>query len=225
MTIERPTVAPETIGAIILCGGHSTRMGRDKATLPFGNETLLARIVRLVRSAATGRIIVVVGANFNADHYRAMCEELPASVEFVKDEIPDSGPLEGLRCGLSALSHDTETAFVCSCDMPLLQPSIILQLCSMLKKQPPEIVAVVPEVQGQLHPLCAVYRTSTATMAASLLAKGERRLRAFVQALNVHRIGEDELKHADPELISLVNCNTPIDYETALRRAEGSGSC
>ncbi|MBL8812752.1 MAG: molybdenum cofactor guanylyltransferase [Planctomycetaceae bacterium] len=213
------------IGAVILCGGHSTRMGRDKAMLPFGNETLLARIVRLVGSAVTGRIIVVAGADISADRYRATCAELAASVEFVKDDLPDSGPLEGLRRGLAALSHDTEIAFVCSCDMPLLQPRVILQLCSVLNGQPSETVAVVPDVQGQLHPLCAVYRTSTAATAAGLLAKGERRLRAFVEALDVHRIGDDELNLADPELVSLMNCNTPRDYENALRRAGSSGSC
>lgn len=214
-----------TIGAVILCGGHSTRMGRDKAMLPFGNETLLARIVRLVGTAVTGRIIVVAGADISVDLYRTTCAELSASVELVKDDLPDSGPLEGLRRGLAALRLDTEMAFVCSCDMPLLQPGIILQLCSVLKEHPPETVAVVPDVQGQLHPLCAVYRTSTAATAAGLLAKGERRLRAFVEALDVCRIGEDDLKLADSELDSFMNCNTPGDYENALRRAGSSGSC
>lgn len=225
MTIERATIAPATIGAVILCGGHSTRMGRDKATLPFGNETLLVRIVRLVRSAVTGRIIVVTEADISTERYRAMCEVLPASVELVKDDLSDSGPLEGLRRGLAALSQNTEVAFVCSCDMPLLEPNVIQQLYAVLKDQSSETVAVVPDVQGQLHPLCAMYRTSTATTAASLLAKGERRLRAFVQALNVYRICEEELKRVDPELASLMNCNTPSDYELALRRTGCSGSC
>ena len=100
-----------TAGGIVLCGGKSTRMGRSKALLPFGPETMLQRVVRLLGSVV--QPIVAVAAVDQA------LPTLPASVIVTRDERGGRGPLEGLRAGLKALPPEVEGAYVTSCDVPL----------------------------------------------------------------------------------------------------------
>src|SRR4030095_9801270 len=88
-------------GAVVLCGGKSTRMGSSKALLPFGPETMLQRVVRLLADVVSP--IVVVAA---VDQPLPM---LPPEVIITRDELEGRGPLEGLRAGVKALPTDTET--------------------------------------------------------------------------------------------------------------------
>ncbi len=96
-----------TTGGIVLCGGKSTRMGVPKATLPFGHETMLQRVVRLLGAAASPIIIVAAREQLLPD--------LPDDVIVTRDEREQRGPLEGLRAGLKALPDAVETAYVTSC--------------------------------------------------------------------------------------------------------------
>ena len=93
-----------TLTAIILCGGRSTRMGRDKSALPFGDETMLARVTRLAGSIA-GQVLVVGR------------RDQPEST--THDAMDDQGPLAGLAAGLAASTTDLNV--VVACDMPLVQ--------------------------------------------------------------------------------------------------------
>src|SRR3954464_8854944 len=88
-------------GGIVVCGGRSTRMGSSKALLPFGPETMLQRVVRLLGTVVSP--LVVVAAPEQA------LPELPASVSITRDEREGRGPLEGLRAGLKALRPDVES--------------------------------------------------------------------------------------------------------------------
>src|SRR6476620_11737545 len=103
-----------TAGGIVLCGGLSTRMGSSKALLPFGSETMLQRVVRLLGTVVSP--LVVVAAPEQA------LPDLPAAVTITRDENPGRGPLEGLRAGLKALPTGIDIAYVTSCDVPLLVP-------------------------------------------------------------------------------------------------------
>src|SRR5581483_4939796 len=85
---------PMTPGALILCGGHSRRMGRPKAWLPFGPARMLQRVVRLVGQAA-GPIVVVAAEGQDIP-------ALPPSVTVVRVAVSDRGPLQGLAAGLAA---------------------------------------------------------------------------------------------------------------------------
>src|SRR6187200_1491424 len=96
-------------GGIVLCGGRSTRMGSPKALLPFGAETMLQRVVRLLATSVSP--IVVVSAPEQS------LPDLPADVIGTRDEQEGRGPLEGLRAGLKALPGASEIAYVTSCDV------------------------------------------------------------------------------------------------------------
>ena len=84
-----------TTDGSVLCGGKSTRMGAPKATLPFGPETMLQRVVRLLETVVAP--IVVVAARGQE------LPELSPDVPITRDEQDARGPLEGLRAGLKAL--------------------------------------------------------------------------------------------------------------------------
>ena len=90
------------LAGIVLCGGKSTRMGVPKATLPFGPETMLQRVVRLLGTVADP--IVVVGARDQE------LPALPPAVLITRDERDARGPLEGLRAGLTALPAAADAA-------------------------------------------------------------------------------------------------------------------
>src|SRR5262245_47343626 len=113
-----------TAAGIVLCGGCSTRMGIAKATLPFGNETLLQRVVRLLHTVVDP--IIVVGAR------EQVLPALPVDVVVARDERNQSGPLEGLRAGLRALPNHVEIAYATGCDAPLLEPRFVERMIELL---------------------------------------------------------------------------------------------
>jgi molybdopterin-guanine dinucleotide biosynthesis protein A len=191
-----------TDGAIVLCGGRSTRMGRDKASLPFGDETLLARVVRLVR-AAVPEVVLVAREG----------QALPGGLEAVRDPAEGLGPLAGLATGFQALRADR--AFVAACDLPLLQPALVQRLLD----EAGDAEACVPRVDGVPMTACAVYRREAGVAAAALVAGGERRLRALLDRVRTRYVETEALRAADPGLVSFADCDTPEAYDRVLRKA------
>jgi len=196
-----------TAGGIVLCGGKSTRMGSSKALLPFGNETMLQRVVRIL-GQVVGPIVVVA----------AIDQELPAlprDIIVTRDEREGRGPLEGLRAGLRALPADVDTAYVTSCDVPLLVPGFVSQMLDLAAGYD---IAVM-EIDGFTHPLSAVYRRSTLAPVEDLLANDRLRPVFLFDAVKTRRVRPEEMT-ADPDLRTLRNLNTRADYEQALLEAQ-----
>ncbi len=193
-------------GAIVLCGGKSTRMGSPKALLPFGPETMLQRVVRLLSGVVTP--IVVVAA---ADQ---PLPELPPQVIVTRDEQEGRGPLEGLRAGLKALPAHVDAAYVTSCDVPLLEPAFVREMLDLANGFE---IAVI-EIDGFPHPLSAVYRRAVLSHVEELLAAARLRPVFLFDSVKTRRIRPDEIT-ADPELRTLRNLNTRKEYEQALADA------
>ncbi len=191
-------------GALVLCGGRSVRMGRDKATLPFGAETLLQRVVRIVRPLVD-EVVVVTAAG-------QVTPPLPEAVRVVRDETPDQGPLGGLQAGLRAASADVLLAT--GCDVPFLQPALVALLFASIA----EADIAVADEGGFTHPLAAVYRRSVLPVVERLLGQARRRPVFLFEEVATVRVGEAALRRADPDLRSLANLNTPAAYEAALAR-------
>lgn len=190
-------------GGIVLCGGKSSRMGRSKALLPFGPETMLQRVVRLLSSVVHPVVIVAAAGQRLPD--------LPAEVLVTRDEREGRGPLEGLRAGLRALPAAVELAYVTSCDVPLLVPEFVREMIAFAEGHD---VAVV-DVDGFAHPLSAVYRRSTLPHVEDLLAHDRLRPIFLFERVRTRRVHRREIT-ADPELRTLQNVNTPADYQHAL---------
>ena len=192
------------IGGIVLCGGKSTRMGVPKATLQFGTETMLQRVVRRLGSVVSP--IIVVAARDQS------LPPLPDTVTVTRDEREAKGPLEGIRAGLSALPESIEAAYITSCDVPLLVPAFVERMIVLMGDHD---IAVM-EVDGFPHPLSAIYRRDTLSHVESLLAGDRLRPVFLFDAVRTRRVKPEEMLVVDPELKTLRNLNTPEDYRAAL---------
>ena len=192
---------------IVLCGGKSTRMGSPKALLPFGHETMLQRVVRLLGTIVSP--VVVVAAP------QQPLPNLPVAVTVARDEREDRGPLEGLRAGLKALPSAVDVAYVTSCDVPLLVPGFVQHMIELLDEHD---IAVM-EVDGFPHPLSAVYRCSTLPHIDTLLAADRLRPVFLFEAVRTRRVKPAEMEAVDPALLTLRNLNNRADYLEALSSA------
>jgi len=193
-------------GGIVLCGGKSTRMGTSKALLPFGAETMLQRVVRLLSEVVP--VIVIVAASDQ------QLPELPPHAVVTRDEREGRGPLEALRAGLRALPANIERAYVTSCDVPLLVPGFASQMLALSRGYD----AAVMEIDGFAHPLSAVYARTTLAPIEQLLADDRLRPAFLFERVKTRRVRAEEMT-ADPDLRTLRNLNTRDDYERALVEA------
>lgn len=196
----------ESHGGIVLCGGKSTRMGSSKALLPFGRETMLQRVVRLL-SSVVSPIVIVAAVDQELP-------ELPRDVIVTRDEHEGRGPLEGLRAGLKALPADVDAAYVTSCDVPLLVPGFAMQMLELAREHD---IAVM-EIDGFTHPLSAVYRRAVLPRVEDLLSHDRLRPVFLFDAVKTRRVTPEEMT-SDPDLRTLRNLNTRDDYERALSEA------
>src|SRR5688500_6667405 len=192
---------------VVLCGGKSTRMGVPKATLPFGDETMLQRVVRLL-GAVVSPIIVVAARDQSLP-------PLPDSIRITRDERDAKGPLEGIRAGLSALPASIDAAYITSCDVPLLVPAFVERMIALMGEHD---IAVM-EIDAFPHPLSAIYRCNTLPLVESLLAADRLRPVFLFDAVRTRRVKPEEMIPVDPELRTLRNLNTPDDYRAALADA------
>lgn len=197
------------LGSIILCGGLSTRMGRDKATLPFGPELMLQRVVRLVSERIDlEQIVVVAAAN-------QPLPELPTAVRITVDRRPECGPLEGLAAGLRATQDGIEAVYATSCDAPLLKPAFISRMFDSLQTYD----IAVPFDAQYFHPLAAIYRPRVVEAIERLIESGQLRTSAIFDQVPTRRVGIEELRDVDQNLQSLMNLNRVDDYHAALASA------
>ena len=180
-------------------------MGRPKFSLPFGGETLLQRSVRNLRGTVCP--IAIVGASGqnlpDISHVLSIC-----------DPVANQGPLMGLMTGLKHVEGVSAWALGTGCDMPFISTELIQCLKS---HRTTEAEIVIPRIDEQFYPLCALYRTALWRKAKMLLEKGERRLLALVDVCRVQIVARDALARIDPDLRFLMNINTPQCYQNALR--------
>jgi molybdopterin-guanine dinucleotide biosynthesis protein A len=144
------------------------------------------------------------------------------------------GPLPALIAGLNQLPEIVEAAFVTGCDAPLLKPALVEWLFkrwaaaqSDVVPEEKRFVVVAPADGLHLHPLCAVYGAACRVgLAAEAAYSGCRSLRGALNSTAITKlcVPVDELRAVDPELESLINCNTPQEYEAALRRCGANQS-
>jgi len=175
-------------------------MGRDKAALPFGGESMLERIARIVGGVADE--VIVVGR---------LDQQAPAGVTVVHDSVEDLGPLAGIAAGLSA--SRTDLNLVVACDMPLVNPAVLMRLVEMIDDHD----ACVAIADGHVSALCGVYRSRAAKSAHTLLDSGERRVMRLLDRIDTNRVDAASLRDLDPNLDTFLSVDTPEKYADALR--------
>jgi molybdenum cofactor guanylyltransferase len=195
------------IAGVVLCGGKSSRMGRPKLSLPFGTETMLARVVRIVGEVVSPVVVIAAAGQELPD--------LPAGTLVAVDEISEQGPLGGLAAGLALLRGRAEAVYLSACDVPLLKPQFVLALIDALG--PHELA--VPWDGEYFHPLAAAYRLTVAARVNQLIAESRLSIHRLAQERDARRVAVQELRAVDAELSSLRNVNSPDQYREALRMA------
>jgi molybdopterin-guanine dinucleotide biosynthesis protein A len=197
-----------SLGAVVLCGGESRRMGRPKAWLPFGAELMLERVVRLAGTVA--RPIVVVAAPGQE------LPPLPAGVAIVRDQVSGRGPLQGLAAGLAQFDSSADLVYAMATDVPFLEPRWMTRLVELSSGYD----LVIPRVGGFYHPLAALYQPAAVLPAIESLLLADRLGLVFlVDAVKTRVTDETEMKTVDPTLDTLRNLNHPDDYTRALADA------
>jgi molybdenum cofactor guanylyltransferase len=203
-------------GGVVLAGGRSSRMGTPKAALEWHGSTLLRRTAGIVARATDGPVVVV----------RAPGQELPAlpkGILVADDAQEGKGPVQGIAAGLAALRGRAEIAFVSSTDMPFLHPAFIRRVLRVLVDSERTDVAL-PVAGGFKQPLAAAYRVSLASTAERLVKEDRLRPAFLFDECTVEQLDDEALRKdpvlaaLDPDLDSVVNVNTPADYQAALAR-------
>jgi molybdenum cofactor guanylyltransferase len=190
-------------GAIILSGGKSRRMGTNKALLPVSEKPNIERIKDELLPVFEDMILVT--------NHQETYEFL--NVKMVSDRYPGKGPLAGIHAGL--LASDQEVNLVVACDMPFISAGLGAVLVENLR----EYDAVVPIIEGTMHPLFAVYRKKTIHVFENCLENNNLRMIHLLDQLNVLYLTEENLQSFTNDSLAQIffNMNHPEEYQDVIR--------
>lgn len=193
----------EKPATLILCGGKSSRMGREKAFIEIGGVPLIERVIAVAREISDELLLIAPDAARFAH----------LGVPVLTEENPGLGPIEAMRVGLEAMK--APAAWVLACDLPNLEPEPLQAMVPLLKG---DAMAVVPREEGRVHPLCALYRRGSATFFDRAI---NRRERALYHVLETMSVIHADLSHLDARPGFLDNLNTPEDLDRSLKQGGG----
>lgn len=188
------------ISAIILAGGQSKRMGKDKSSVVFMGETLLDHVVKALKNHPLVSQIIV---SINKEPEK----RLPFA-DYVFDDVPHLGPLGGILASLKISKN--ELNFIIACDMPFVNSKAINELVSYAD----EYDVVVPQNKKGIEPLFGIYKKSCMNIIEVAMKRGDRRVIDFYPDVKVLKIPVDMIKSACPEK-DFYSINTPEELEKA----------
>jgi molybdopterin-guanine dinucleotide biosynthesis protein A len=178
------------ITGVIMAGGKSSRMGKDKGLLLFRGNPLVQYAIDLLKPFCSGLFISTANEAY-----------AQFGIPLVKDDIPDCGPMGGIYSALKA--SNTNYIFVLACDMPFVS-SITIQT---LLNEVANCECVIPNVNGKLEPLCAIYSKSMIPLLKEKLEKSELALYQLIADSN------SKMVYFDTDLHVFNNCNTPNELD------------
>ncbi|MHB9093204.1 MAG: molybdenum cofactor guanylyltransferase [Eubacteriales bacterium] len=195
--------------AIVLAGGKSTRMGKDKALIVVQRDKMLAGVICLL-SKEFSEIIISASDNLYGE----------LGLKTVPDIYPGRGPLGGIHAGLRASSYDVN--FVVACDMPFINT----RLAAYMVDAAPGYDIVVPRLGDYYQPLFAVYTKNCLPAIERQLNQGRNKITTFYPGMKTRFVEPEEIeKYGDPNEL-FFNVNTPVDLEMAKgmagRKLDGS---
>ena len=184
----------QTLG-VVLVGGASRRMGRDKASIEFNGSTLLERSVAVLKEVFTS--VVISGG-----------DDPPAGVRVLPDLVPGLGPLGGLDTAYRAAAG--RDVFLLAVDMPFVDASTIRRIAE------PRVTAMsvrVPVADGRRQSLCAVYGSGLGPVVRDRIEGKDRSMESLFGAVDI-----EEITGFDDDVF--MNVNTQADLDSALRRID-----
>jgi molybdopterin-guanine dinucleotide biosynthesis protein A len=188
---------PRQTAGFVLAGGHSRRMGRDKALLPYRGQPLILHVAAEVAKAA-GYVTIVGGPATYRD----------LGFPYIADKYPDFGPVGGIATALSTSS--AEWNVIVACDMPGLRAQFLQTLRRLTAS---EFDAVVPQTpDGRVHPLCAIYNLTALPVFEAAIQQQIHKLTDLLPRLRVRFAATGDSN-------SCLNMNTPQDW-TLFQKAD-----
>jgi molybdenum cofactor guanylyltransferase len=186
--------------AVILAGGKSSRMGRDKAWLEIGGQTLLARQIQLARE--TGAAEIFISGRTEA-HYSEFNRRV------LQDKFPNAGPLAGIESALDSIS--TPLLLVLAVDLPEMHVEFLRQLAMHCA----ENLGAIPRVNRNIEPLAAFYLKAAQPLAATLLRTGDNAVSTFAERCVQSGLARFvELPASETKYFT--NWNSPADLASAI---------
>lgn len=206
---------------LILAGGSSRRMGRDKLLLPVPpNGIPLVRHVAERLVPLTAKMTVVANDSSicaavhdlggGASQWGVDGMGAHAVVSCLADDVPGDGPLGGLATGLRKVE---DWALTVAGDMPFISAACCRFL---IESSDFDCDAVVPVLEGRAQPLHAVYSRRCLPSVERALAAGRRRMDSFWEEVRVRNVEAEPMRAFDPDLLTFTNVNTPCEWEKAL---------
>ncbi len=193
--------------AIVLAGGMSRRLGRNKALEDVGGRPLVLRALDRLSEVADDAVVVV------NDEKRAEELPLPGSVRVAIDRYAGSGPLGGIFTGLSACSR--QWGIVAACDMPFLNTMLWQDILARRSGHD----AVVPVLDGRPEPTHAAYSKSCLPRVEERLESNDLKIARFFDEVRVAYVPQARVEELDPERLSFFNVNTQEDLDRAREMA------
>jgi molybdenum cofactor guanylyltransferase len=199
------------VSCVILAGGKSKRLGRNKATETIGESSLLEIVVSRL-SEFNGEIIIVTAHDSTIPQITQY-----SGVKIVEDIYPGKGTLGGIFTGLVTAS--AKQSIVVGCDMPFINRQLLRYMLAFAG----EFDAVVPRATNQvLEPLHAIYSRACIEPVDILLKQNRLSVLELYPIIKVKYVEAAEIKRLDPEALSFFNINTKFDLqagrEIALRK-------
>jgi molybdopterin-guanine dinucleotide biosynthesis protein A len=169
-------VSPAPLAAVVLAGGASRRMGRDKATLPYLGTTLVEHVVGVVSERCKPVFVIAAPGQPVPD----------VKAEVLRDDVRGVGPLVATGRGLRAAAEaGVPWVFVCAVDMPFLDTALIDVLVDSAEGLSADVVL---PWDGRDHFLAGLYRASLVDRISDLVAAGERSMTALANSVETQRI-------------------------------------
>ncbi len=193
--------AEKACSGVILTGGLSRRLsGTNKAFVKVGGRRIIDRVDAVFR-AVFDEIIIV--SNQPADYL-----EFDATI--AADIFTTRSSLTGIHAGLFYAANPF--VFITACDTPFLRESLVRAVLNRIEAHDG---VVVPETAAGLEPLCAVYAKTCLPLIERQIREEKFKIQRFFKSIRVHKLAEDDLRRADPELESFFNINTHEDLARA----------
>lgn len=190
------------VTGIILAGGKSRRLGRNKVLESVSGKTLIQCVFERLKPAASQILIVTSQENRRLAY--------PEGADILVDDFPGKGPLSGIYTGLSAARY--EYSIVVACDMPLLNTKLLRYLVDRSRG----FDAVVPRLNPEIvEPLHAVYSKRCLNAMKAQLETSCLDMRSLLERLNVRYISPEECRETDHKLESFININNQDDLDKA----------
>lgn len=192
------------LSGLVLAGGFSRRMGREKWALTYGGERQIERAIALLRP-----LVAEVRVSCRPEQ---RAELAPLGATLVEDAVDAEGPIAGIASAL--LAEPGRAWLVLACDLPLLDAATLRSLVEGRDPQRPATACVGPA--GAPEPLCAIYEPAIRSALLSAIRAGRHSpLRVLTEA------GAALVEPADLE--PLTNVNEPHEYDAARRRLLDTG--